>query len=70
MCPVKLVGTGRDREYGHLGFSHWAEDADKALSVFENIDRFIPDTELELDRMWNNWLYSKKPAYINLSRQA
>lgn len=70
MCPVKLVGTGRDREYGHLGFSHWAEDANKALDVFKNIDKFIPDNEFELGRMWNKWLYSKNPAYINLSRQA
>lgn len=70
LCPVKLVGTGRDREYGHLGFSHWAEDADKALDVFQNINRYVPKDETDLKNMWSEWLFSKNPAYINLSRQA
>jgi transketolase len=26
--PVKLVGGGRDKDYGYLGFSHWAEEDD------------------------------------------
>lgn len=70
MCPVKLVGTGRDREYGHLGFSHWAEDANKALNVFQNINKFVPKDEKELKDVWNDWLFTNNPAYINLSRQA
>lgn len=69
MCPVKLVGTGRDKEYGHLGFSHWAEDANRALDVFENIEQYMPNTQEELETMWNVWLYSKHPAYLNLLRQ-
>ena len=24
--PVKLIGGGRDKDYGYLGFSHWAEE--------------------------------------------
>ena len=69
-CPVKLVGTGRDKEYGHLGFSHWAEDANRALDVFPNIQQHMPNTTEELESMWNTWLYSNQPAYINLLRQA
>jgi transketolase len=68
-CPVKLVGTGRNKEYGHLGFSHWAEDANRALDVFENIEQYMPNTQQELENMWNVWLYSKQPAYLNLLRQ-
>lgn len=68
-CPVKLVGTGRNQEYGHLGFSHWADDANKALDVFKNIEQYMPDTEQELEVMWNKWLYSDMPAYVNLLRQ-
>ena len=30
--PVKLIGGGRDRDYGNLGFSHWAEE-DKECPV-------------------------------------
>lgn len=69
LCPVKLVGTGRDQEYGHLGFSHWAEDANRALDVFQNIEQYMPNTEQELNDMWDKWIYSKNPAYLNLRRQ-
>jgi len=31
--PVKLVGGGRDKDYGYLGFSHWAEEDIKVLST-------------------------------------
>ena len=30
--PVKLIGGGRDKDYGYLGFSHWAEEDIKILS--------------------------------------
>lgn len=69
LCPVKLVGTGRDQEYGHLGFSHWAEDANRALDVFQNIEQYMPNTEQDLNDMWDKWIYSKNPAYLNLRRQ-
>jgi transketolase len=31
------IGPGRDRDYGHLGLSHWAEEDVKVLSTLENI---------------------------------
>lgn len=68
-CPVKLVGTGRNQEYGHLGFSHWAEDANRALDVFKNIEQYMPETEIELDKVWHQWLHSNSPSYLNLKRQ-
>lgn len=69
-CPVKLVGTGRGQDYGHLGFSHWADDANIALDVFKNIEQYMPETEQELNSIWDAWIYSKSPAYLNLIRQA
>jgi transketolase C-terminal domain/subunit len=30
--PVKLVGSGRDKDYSHDGISHWAEDDEQILS--------------------------------------
>lgn len=69
LCAVKLVGAGRGQDYGHLGFSHWADDANRALDVFGNIDQFMPETENDLDQVWANWLYSDLPAYLNLRRQ-
>jgi transketolase len=69
LCPVKLVGAGRGQDYGHLGFSHWADDANRALDVFPNIQQFMPDTENDLVADWSDWLYSDRPSYLNLVRQ-
>lgn len=69
LCPVKLVGTGRNQDYGHLGFSHWAEDANRALDVFPNIEQYMPNNVEDLNNIWNDWLYSSKPGYLNLLRQ-
>lgn len=65
---VKLIGSGRDRDYSHDGFSHWAEDDRKIVqSSFENIRAYWPEMEniLEtLDEVFN----SNCPCYINLKR--
>jgi transketolase len=68
-CVVKLVGAGRGQDYGHLGFSHWGDDANRALDVFPNIEQFMPDTVAELEQGWQNWLYSDSASYLNLRRQ-
>lgn len=69
-APVKLVGAGRDQDYGHLGFSHWAEDDEKALSAFPNIQIYKPNTKDELAEVWLDFLYNDKPSYLNIRRQA
>lgn len=69
LCAVKLIGIGRQRDYGHLGHSHWAEDDVAAISVFPNIVQFRPNSEQELVDMWEEFVYNGKPSYINISRQ-
>ena len=64
--PVKIVGSGRDKDYGALGFSHYATDDEKVLSSLENIEIYKPDTPEEIDI--ENFLYNKKPCYLNLKR--
>lgn len=66
--PVKLVGAGRNRDYGHLGFSHWAEDDEMALSVFPNIQIYKPKSGEELQEIWHEFINNNKPSYLNLSR--
>jgi len=66
--PVKLVGAGRDRDYGHLGFSHWADDATRALDVFKNIEQFLPETKEDLQAGWEGWLYGDSPSFLSLRR--
>jgi transketolase len=47
--PVKLVGGGRDKDYGYLGFSHWAEEDRDIMSNFKNIVTFKPEeTDMKL----------------------
>ena len=64
--PVKLVGTGRDKDYSHNGFTHWAEDDIEILDPFKNIVKMKPDaltTEILRDFLYNNL-----PSYLNLKR--
>lgn len=67
-APVKLVGTGREKDYGHLGFSHWAIDDEKALSIFPNISIYKPETNEDLIHCFEDFLYNDKPSYLNLRR--
>ena len=66
--PVKMVGGGRDKDYGYLGFSHWAEDDKEIMSCFDNIHTSHPESEEELSNMFYYFLYSEQPAYLNLKR--
>jgi transketolase len=67
-APVKLVGAGRDQDYGHLGFSHWAIDDEDALRAFPNIKIYKPNTLQELEDVWDEFLYNEKPCYLNIRR--
>jgi len=64
--PVKLVGGGRDKDYGYLGFSHWAEEDRDIMSNFKNIVTFKPE---KLNKaIFRSFLYNKLASYINLKR--
>tara|TARA_Y100000034_G_scaffold135634_1_gene208356 strand:+ start:127 stop:609 length:483 start_codon:yes stop_codon:yes gene_type:complete len=67
--PVKLVGGGRDQDYGYLGFSHWAEDDKKIMSCFENIKTDHPNSPEELELIFKDFVNSNKPQYLNLKRK-
>lgn len=64
--PVKLVGGGRDKDYGYLGFSHWAEEDIEIMSNFKNITLYKPSTPEK--KIFNKLIYNGKPSYLNLSR--
>ena len=68
--PVKMIGSGRDKDYSHDGFSHWSEDDKKVMSLFKNINMYHPDTNQELkinmDTIFNTSIDS--PSYLNLRR--
>ena len=66
--PVKLIGGGRDRDYGYLGFSHWAEDDKKIMKCFENVVTLHPRTDRELDENFKQLIGNGMPTYLNLKR--
>lgn len=66
--PVKLVGSGRDKDYGGLGFSHWGTDDTTHLNQFKNIRKFRPKDAGEMKQQFNEFMYNTKPSYVNLSR--
>lgn len=66
--PVKLVGSGRDRDYSHDGLTHWAHDDEQILSALPNIKIYKPNSIEELKLIWPEFINSTVPAYLNLRR--
>jgi transketolase len=64
--PVKILGGGRDKDYGYLGFSHLAEEDMDVLSVLNNIKLYKPK-EFTID-IFKEFLYNNYPSYLNLSK--
>ena len=66
--PVNIIGGGRDKEYGYLGFSHWSHDDKRIMSVFDNVKSFHPEDVDDLNTAMMYSLSKKHPTYINLKR--
>ena len=67
--PIKLVGSGRDRDYSHDGISHWAHDDEQVLSALPNIKIYKPASLADMETQAREFLYSTDPAYFNLTRK-
>ena len=66
--PVKLVGGGRDKDYGYLGFSHWAEDDKDIMASFKNIKTLHPEDETALRNIFSSFIDDPTPQYLNVSK--
>lgn len=66
--PVNIIGGGRDKDYGYLGFSHWSEDDLVHMSSFLNIKLSKPGNDEQLKVDFKFSLTKQKPMYINLKR--
>jgi transketolase len=67
--PVKLIGSGRDKDYSHDGLSHWAHDDEIVLKALPNIKIYKPKDIVELEAIWPEFINSMEPAYLNLTRK-
>lgn len=66
--PVNIIGGGRDKDYGYLGFSHWAEDDKEIMNCFKNVDTYHPESDKQLKITFKTVIDNKKPTYINLKK--
>ena len=67
--PIKLLGSGRDKDYSHDGISHWAHDDREVLKALPNIIRYRPETLEQLEIDFQDWIRIPNPAYLNLTRK-
>ncbi len=66
--PVKLIGSGRNKEYFDLGISHWAEEDKEVMKIFKNIKSHWPKESDEIPSLVRKMIKDKNPWYINLKR--
>ena len=64
--PIKLIGSGRDKDYNHDGISHWSEEDKDVMGLFNNIESYWPNfvDENKIEEL----ILNNKPVYINLKR--
>ena len=68
MIPVYMIGSGRDDDYKHDGFSHDATDFPNILSTLPNILQHYPTDKEEIPQLLSDTLYTKVPQFISLKQ--
>lgn len=66
--PVKLIGSGRDKDYVYDGFSHWAEEDREVMKIFTNIRSRWPEKNEEIPNLIKEAVENPIPYYINLKK--
>jgi len=66
--PVKLVGSGRNKDYTHDGHSHDATDAAMLLGTCPNVVQYFPETKEQISTILKFMLKNNKPSFISLKR--
>lgn len=65
---VKLIGSGRDNDYSHDGYSHDATDVRSILSCLSNIVQMWPKTKEDIKSIVKLMVKNKRPVFVSLSR--
>lgn len=66
--PIKLVGSGRDTDYAHDGWSHDASDVKQILDTLPNIKQLYPETKEEIPELVKQMVDEDQPIFISLAR--
>ena len=67
--PIRMIGSGRDKDYSHDGISHWAHDDENILWPLDNIKIYKPNDLRDLEESWPSFLHDAHPSYLNLRRK-
>lgn len=67
-APVRLIGSGRERNYKEDGISHWVEEDKEVMKIFSNITSIWPETIEEISSIVKKIIKENRPWYINLIR--
>lgn len=69
LIPLRLIASGRDKDYSHDGISHWSEDAELILEyALPHIYRYFPDTKEEIPELVQRLVDIDRPQFISLRR--
>ena len=67
--PVKIITSGRGRDYEKDGYSHCAiEDVDLMKSIFYNIKTYRPEKKEDIPAMFQEMATNNLSCYMNLRR--
>lgn len=66
--PIRLIGSGRGKDYKHDGISHWAQEDKKLMLILKNIEARWPETKEEVSQLVKEMVKVNKPWYCNLQR--
>jgi len=66
--PVNLVGSGRDNDYSHDGWTHQCPDAKAVIDTLPNVKQFFPKTKKEAAEQLKVMLGNGKPSFMSLRR--
>jgi len=66
--PVKIIGSGRDKDYSVDSFTHECCDAKYVMDGFKNIVQFWPMDKEEIEDIVKEMIRNKKPSFISLKR--
>jgi len=66
--PVKLIGSGRDYDYDHDGWTHQSPDVKDVLNTLTNIDQYFPKDLETIPILVKQAIGDGKPLFISLKR--
>lgn len=66
--PVRLVASGRGKDYLEDGITHHSEDIKDIMDCFKNITQYYPETKEEIPDMVKEMIKNNRPSFISLRR--